>query len=333
MKIPFLSTRPCASLFVVLSSLSFSALAADISMTGNNASGTSGFNTGTNWPENLPPTAGNNYFTENYTLRTPNGSIESLTFEGDSLTVSGVGRLLYKGGNGGVITVNDLRLVDGGAFEQGGGAGDGISMVLDGTITLGGTGGAIRTGAGNASGRTTMVVASIGGTGPLTLLSHEAGGGGLGTTILQGSNTYTGGTVVGAGDFTKNFRLIVQSNLGIGGDVRVLHGATLQLDIHTAIAADQNLIVEELSFDGTVDLNFTGIALIGGLSLDGGMTFEEPGTYGAIDSGAMFENALFIGTGILQVVPEPSTWVLLVVGATAVLFFGRRRAAHGRRNG
>lgn len=332
MKLPLLSIRPCASLAVMLSSLSFSASAADISMTGNNAGGTSGFNTGVNWPENLAPTVGNDYFTLDFTLRTPNGSTDSFTFEGDSLTVSGVGRLLYKGGNGGGITVNDLRLIDGGAFEQGGGSGDGISMTLGGTITTGGTGGGtIRTGAGNASGRTTTITANIGGSGPLTLLNHEVGGGGVGTTILQGFNTYTGGTVVGANDASKSFRLVVQSNLGVGGDVRVLLGATLQLDIHTAIGADQNLLLDEFALDGSVDLNFEGNALIGGLSLDGGATFEAPGTYGAVDSGAMFESALFTGTGMLEVVPEPATWMLLVAGGAMVLYFGRHRSNHARR--
>jgi hypothetical protein len=318
------SSRTTAKLAAIICSAGLSASAADITMTGNNGSGTSGFNSGTNWPGNVAPEAGNDYFTGNYTLRTPNGSASAFTFAGDSLTVSGSGRLLYKGGNGGTIIINDFRLVNGGAFEQGGGSGDGIAMTLGGTITLGGTGGVIRTGAGNASGRTTTVTASIGGSGHLTLLNHEPGGGGLALTYLQGLNTYTGGTTIGSGNASNKFRLVVESSLGVGGDVEVLDGAELQLDINTALGTSQNLILSEALADGSINLNFDGTNAIGGLSFDGGLTFAGVGTYGGIGSGATFEMPVFTGAGTLTVVPEPAEISLAIAAGLGLLAFVRR---------
>lgn len=318
------SSRTTATLAAIACSAGLSASATEITMTGSNGSGTSGFNSGTNWPGNLAPTAGNDYSTGNNTLRTPNGSTAEFIFAGDSLTVSGSGRLLYKGGNGGTIIINDFRLVNGGAFEQGGGSGDGIAMTLGGTITLGGTGGVIRTGAGNASGRTTVVEADITGSGRLTLLNHEAGSGGLAVTYLQGLNTYTGGTTIGDGDTSHKFRLVVQSNLGAGGDVSVLDGAQLQFDIHNALGTDQNLILSETLADGSINLNFTGTNKIGGLSFDGGLTFSSIGTYGAIGSGATFEYAVFSGGGTLTVVPEPAEISLAIAAGLGLLAFVRR---------
>lgn len=330
MNLPSLSARSLAALAVLFSGLSASAHAETISLSANDGSGASSFNSGTNWSDSLAPSAGNDYVNIGFTLRTPNNSLDSFTFEGDSLTIEaagGNGWLLYKGGNGGTIIVEDLRLLNGGEFRQGGGAGNGIGMTLGGKITLEGTGGVITVGAGNSGGRTATVTASIAGSAPLTVLNHEVAGGGLGTAILQGANTYTGGTVIGAGDFSKQFRLVVQSNLGLGGEVLLRGGATLQLDINTAIGADQTLVVEEFALDGSVDLNFIGIATIAGLSLDGGLTFEENGTYGAIDSGATFESALFTGTGMLEVVPEPGTWALLVLGGGVLFLATRTRRA------
>lgn len=324
------SHRTTAKLAAIVCSAGLSASAADITMTGSNSSGNSGFNSGTNWPSNIAPTAGNNYFTGNNTLRTPNNSADNFTFAGDSLTVSGSGRLLYKGADGATITVNDFRLNNGGAFEQGGGSGAGIKMTLAGSITLGEGGGVIRTGAGNALGRTTTVTASIGGSGHLTLLNHEAGGGGLAVTYLQGLNTYTGGTTIGSGNTSHKFLLVVQSSLGDGGNVSVLDGAQLEFDINNALGTNQNLILSETLADGSINLNFSGTNSIGGLSFDSGLTFADVGTYGAIGSGAMFEYAVFSGSGTLTVVPEPAEISLAIAAGLGLLVFARR--ARSRRS-
>jgi PEP-CTERM motif len=110
------------------------AKAADVTMTAGDALGTSSFNTGTSWPGGMAPTAGNDYFTGEFNLRTPADG-NSYTFAGDSLTVSsisadttdpvwdpnnpanitgGMSGLWYKGtGNTGTITIDNL-ILDGG---------------------------------------------------------------------------------------------------------------------------------------------------------------------------------------------------------------------------
>ncbi len=76
-------------------------------MTANNAMGTSSFNSGTNWDDNLPPSAGNNYSTSNYIMRTPEGT-NDFVFEGAKLTVNSNGALAWK--SFGPLTVADLVL-------------------------------------------------------------------------------------------------------------------------------------------------------------------------------------------------------------------------------
>lgn len=309
---------------IIACSALLSSHAATVTQTASNSSGNSGFNSSLNWSNALAPAPGNNYVNSGFTLRTPNNSTASFTFAGDSLTFDGENAVfLYKGGNGGTIIVNDLRLSNGSRFSQGGGSGAGIGMTLGGAITLS-NGGIIETGAGNALGRSTRVTANIGGSGGIVFRNHEVAGGGLGLTTLQGNNTYTGGTVVGDGVLSHNFRLVVESNLGAGGDISVLGGAQLKLDINTAISSDQNLILATGLAAGSVFLNYSGTDSIAGLSFNGGDTFAAAGTYGAIGSGAMFQNALFLGAGTLTVVPEPAEVSLAIVAGLACLALTRR---------
>lgn len=76
-------------------------------MTGSNASGTSSFNSGTNWDDNLPPTDGNTYRTAGYVLRTPEGT-NAFVFAGVQLTVNSSGVMAWK--STGPVTVADLVL-------------------------------------------------------------------------------------------------------------------------------------------------------------------------------------------------------------------------------
>lgn len=318
--------HPLTWLTAIACSATVSASAATITLNASDASGTTSFNTALHWSDGLAPAVGNDYLVNGFTLRTPNANAGSFAFGGDSLAVDGaLGVFLYKGSNGGEIIVNDLRLRNGGRFSHGGGSGGGISMTLGGNITVESSGGVIETGAGNIGGRSTIVTANIGGAGQLTFRNHETAAGGFGVTTLQGSNTYTGGTIIGTGDFTKNIRLVAQSSIGAGGDVSLLGGGHLQLDITTALGADQRLLIAEFSADGVVDLNFVGSSTIAGLSFDGGATFESVGIYGAVGSGANFESALFTGTGTLNVVPEPETVLLLGLGGGILLAVSFRR--------
>ena len=127
---------------ITLAGLSLSH-AASVTMTNSDTVGNSSFNSGLNWDSGAAPSAGNDYITGDFILRTPaDGS--SHTFGGNSLTVSNVTGyprgLLYKGtGATGVITINDLR-IDGAYVSHANGVGDvfqlagSINVVSDSTI-------------------------------------------------------------------------------------------------------------------------------------------------------------------------------------------------------
>jgi autotransporter-associated beta strand protein len=107
--------------------------AATILLIGNDALGTSSFNSGVNWSNGAAPSASNDYNTSLFQMRTP-GDANSYTFAGASLTCgnhssagSGNGSLLDKftSGAGSVrtLTINNLTNAAGGLLRSGGTAG------------------------------------------------------------------------------------------------------------------------------------------------------------------------------------------------------------------
>lgn len=113
-----------------LTCLAASAWAADVTLKAEDGFGVSSFNSAANWNNGLAPSAGNNYFTGQYRLRTPaNGN--SYTFAGDSLTINVSASpdpllkgLSYKGsGSTGSLTINNL-ILNGGVIVALNGSGD-----------------------------------------------------------------------------------------------------------------------------------------------------------------------------------------------------------------
>lgn len=152
--------------------------------------------------------------------------------------------------------------------------------------------------------------------------SNGVSKGGSGTLVLTNMlNDWTGKTVVGSG----------MLQLGNGtdggalgsGDVDVFAAATLKLTNGLAIAdsATVSLIANGLWY-GKMDIAASINETVGGLVLGG--VAQTAGTYGATGSGAdNINDTYFAGTGILTVVPEPGTLVLLALGGLAIV---RRRA-------
>jgi autotransporter-associated beta strand protein len=154
----------------------------NVTLTANDPSGTSSFNTAGKWSDGLAPSPGKTYATSAFGLRTPGGG----TFAGDSLSVDAGGGLGYSGSNSGTITVNNL-ILNGGRIITGT---NGHTFGLAGSITA-------NTGTTNTfdtfyTSRTIYVTAPIRGDGNLIKA-------GSGTLILDGTHHYTGTTSIQAG--------------------------------------------------------------------------------------------------------------------------------------
>lgn len=138
----------------------------------------------------------------------------------------------------------------------------------------------------------------------LTLSGVLSGPGGLkklnsGTLTLSAANTYKGDTDV--------------------------EGGTLSI----AIPYLDDLAGIHISSDAVLNLDFTGSDTVGSLYLDG--LLADSGTWGSsLSSAAHIDNAHFSGSGMLNVVPEPSTLALLGMGATGLLAFTLRRKQASR---
>jgi fibronectin-binding autotransporter adhesin len=189
-----------------------------------------------------------------------------------------------------------------------------------GTATVGGK---------NTSGTTTFagpvnmfkgvqLTAALGGTVNFSGLINDAAGTfavtkvGAGTVELSrpGGNTYDGGTIVNGGE------LIAKGDGVLGtGNVTLNNGFELTLTNGTA-----NNYIDDLAslliFGDTattkVNLDFLGTDTISGLAFNG--AGQSAGTWGATGSGAQFESDYFTGTGILTVIPEPSSLVMMLAG-------------------
>ena len=125
-----------------------------------------------------------------------------------------------------------------------------------------------------------------------------------GTLVLNATNTYAGGTTVGAG------MLDVRRDGGLGrSTVTVEAGATLKLGSgvsHDYINDSATVIMDGAA---SVNLAFSGTDTVQALSLDGGATFQASGTWGSLSSSAAHKDAHFSGTGLLNVVPDTVTEV------------------------
>lgn len=280
--------------------------------------GNSSFNTDGNWTPTPGgnPSVGNSastYFvgiTSGLELRTPN-SLDTFTFGGASLTLGDATRA----GNLRIISsanIEALRIYQGQVVISSG------TRTLSGNINL--TGGVATFNGGAYSNNSTLIIASsISGTGSLRVVGNAETGtpAGKPTIRLTGANSsYSGGTTIVGATLGRQILLDVQSVGALGtGNVSVNQYAELTLGTGTTASSfiydTATLSLASGIIAGGVNLNFTGFDTIGAISFDGGTTFGGVGTYGAIGSGATFQNAVFSGTGMLNVVPEPAHTALL----------------------
>jgi len=177
---------------------------------------------------------------------------------------------------------------------------------------------------GSAAGSTTLA-GNVSGPGKLSLTGtpHDAN---LGVLVLNGANTYSGGTVIdggtldvsgasatlGAGDVTVH-----SANLAFAGSSAKLK---IEAGVLNAIADSATLSLAGgraagVADDGYVDLGAGVNEIVGGLKL-GGVT-QPAGTYGSTSSSATFQNdEYFSGSGIVTVVPAAVSPSLNIVLST-----------------
>jgi autotransporter-associated beta strand protein len=146
---------------------------------------------------------------------------------------------------------------------------------------------------------------------------------GPGILRFDGANAYSGGTFITGGTLIANG----DGALGTGNVSLTASGVTLTLQngaLNNYVADSATLSIVT---GAVTNLNFTGRPdIVSGLVL-GGNTETTPGTYGAVGSGANFQSAFFTGTGEIELVPEPTTWALLVSGGAilcGILRFRRK---------
>jgi autotransporter-associated beta strand protein len=170
----------------------------------------------------------------------------------------------------------------------------------------------------------------ISGPGRLTLTAPGSDAN-LGRLVLDGSNSYSGGTTVHGGTISVG-DTSPTATLGTGDVVvesgnAMFAGASAKLTIQTGVLnamADNATLslaggkVAGLADDGYVDLGLGVNEVVGALVLGG--VAQPLGTYGSSLSTAAFKNdEYFAGSGIVTVVPEPGVAVMMLGGITMLL--------------
>lgn len=303
--------------------------AANIAMSAGDAAGASSFSAGTNWTGGAAPSAGNTYSVgQDRLLRTPADASTSLTFLGDSLTLSGNGaigdgRLLYKGTGTAAFqtTANITNLIlNGGSIEN-------AANTNGSTINI--AGGVVNVTAASSIMRQSMngpvvITSTLTGNGMLTLGGQNDNGA---SVTFNGLNTYTG-------------NIVVTNGSGAG----LILGATGSLAFAIGQSGINNNITGtgagSATFNGAFVFDLTNAATILGSSWNivGAASINETyaGTFVVRDqTGATWNQINDVWTsgsgtyqfseasGILSVIPEPSALLLGALGLMTAC--GRRR--------
>lgn len=215
---------------------------------------------------------GNDNWTTNQT--DPGGSINAPFSDGAFAVFSG------KKGN--VTVDNSLGeiLISGAQFTTNG------YVINDGVITTNTADTVIRVGDGTALG--TLYTATIN--------SQIAGSGGIdktdvGTLVLNGNNTYRGGTTVGGGVL----QVSNDGNLGAAGTGITLNGGTFRY-----VSAFDTSRAWALAGDGgTIDTNGNNVSLLAAVSGSGGLTRAGDGTL-TLTQDSSYSGLITIRKGTLQ---------------------------------
>ncbi|MBP8606429.1 MAG: PEP-CTERM sorting domain-containing protein [Phycisphaerae bacterium] len=302
--------------------LAVSPVWAVVVMTGNDAMGTSSFNSAGKWDDGLAPSAGKDYSTVGYLLRTPS-TAGSYTFAGDSLTVGGGtgggsnpfltngsvnnNALLNKTPSNPTITVNNL-ILDAGYIRDGMGSGD--TWTIAGAIYVTNNGG------GFANQCRLNVDSVISGSGTLYIADNGSGEASRTTYINSSLNTYNGSIkLVGSSaarsriTFSDNSRMnFVIGAAGISNSISGTGTAVFNGDFYFDLTGASFAIGDSWTIASVVSQTFGDTFTVAGFTdIDGTL-------WRASANGAVYEFSEATGT-LSVVIPEPATLCLLALGA------------------
>ena len=301
---------------------------AQVVMTASDSLGNSSFNAAGNWSPAGAPTAGNTYSTVGWLLRGP-ASGTAYTFGGDSLTVGGGSgaaaggsafltssgtltannnALIYKI-TGQTLTVNNL-ILDGAQIRDG--LNDNSTWALNGNLTVTANGGAF---VAQALGTINSVIS---GPGPIYIGDQgNVSDTGRGIFFTSGASTYSGNIIMGEptaqrSRFTLTSTSVMNFNIGANGVNNSISIGTQYAEF--AGAFNLNLAGADNTLGDTWTLVSTsagGSDIVDGTFAVNG--FTQNGTlWDESANGTTYEfNQV---TGVLTVVPEPSTMALIGMG-------------------
>ena len=320
------AARPAAAAVLLLVSL-IPAPAANVTLTTSNTmSGQSGFTTGSHWSNSQAPSAANDYFVNtNFTLRTPQTSSATSTFNGNSLTVNGgiLGLANLQAGNN--TTINNFTLTGGasiGNFVSG-------LQIISGTLAISGSA-FVRLNTVDSVSRNITIASQISGSGNMGLIQ-------TGTLSLTGTgNTFSGTWTAGGADVV--IAGITYTNTA--ARVSTLDASSSgSLGINSSLVANSYSIIR-IGYDwntaGSLTLNENSTLFldrnltVGSLSISGTALAEGEYSYAFLSTTyAGFFNTTGSGGSItVGAIPEPSSFAALA-GGTVLFgcgFFRRRRS-------
>jgi fibronectin-binding autotransporter adhesin len=234
------------------------------------------------------------------------------TLRFNNAAAAGTGTFTVNGGSitntsGAAITATNAVTVGGDFTFIGTSSPATSNLTLSGPVTLTGNRSIVVSGTTS----TLTISGAIGDGGSGFSLTKAAGG--VGTLILGGANTYSGGTTIAAGTLS----VTAGGSLGTGNVSLTAGSVTL-----TLAGASQIASTATLSYLNTdiINLNYSGTTTINGLTVDG--VAQAAGVYGA---GFLNPDNAFTGTGTITVVPEPATLAMMGLGTGLLLGVQRFR--------
>src|ERR1039458_1817835 len=253
--------------------------AAAITLTANDASGTTSFNAAGHWSDSLAPSSGKTYDTTTaFTLRTPLAGATPITFAGDSLqlsgpgsTTAGGGRLDWTGTTGGDTTINSLIVTNFGMLQNGGAAGK--IWVLAGGITINSDAAIVTNGLvflpGNGP---ILVMASISGSGTINLGAAAVAGNNA-VTLAGNLNSFTGGIKSSS---AAAIQLVVSNDTAqtISGVISILNAFTKRGTGNLTLTGTNTYISTTTVNAGTLILAGNEVSVTNATTVSSGATLQ-----------------------------------------------------------